>query len=1012
MLPQQQQRQQGPNLQGSAQAGAAGKGAAASTGDGMSSSGHAGSAVLVLSVAGNASQQLVLTVLQPGAIPTHLNTLPTASNSASRASGVLQDGRGAGGCPRLAPAAAAAAAGSGDAGQQEEASCVQLSAAVPSVLDLGSTVQQVGLRHLPPAVTACWQDAMAAAHASTTTAAGAATAAATGQHVPPGGQTDASAGGQAGNRQQQQHRQPTHQQGPPAMPVALVWARCSSKVYAALVTYTAPAPPPATAWAITSRHQRNPEQQQRHSAEDDLQQQQSQQQGQPIQSGLLASSGWGLVLLGVAALPAPLLAAEWHPLLPQAVLGCSDGSIWLVTVPEELPAQAMGLQQQQQQQAWRGLQGPPVYLHPDDRLPRLLLQPQGTLGWFAAAAQQAAAAASIAGGAGVAPLLLAIGAHPRQLLAACGGTLMRHDLSPADSTTQPQQQQQQDSQETNGAASSPAAATAVAGASKLPGKLLLQLPDSEVICALATWSGAQCHWQQAAAAGPSAAAAAGQSVGCVHVRHLLAVATNRQLLLLDLRKAASEPLIVWQHAVDSSGTTSSHPSVLLLLPTPPSETVAAASCSKGCFEGRATAGAAAPSSTAVAAGALCTATTAAAGDGQLTAAAAAAAAPAAGPEGTEAHAVCGAASLDGATVQPPSSSRAGDGAVHRVPQALQGFDPRLYPSQMFQLGSESQSAAALGDVTLFNTQASQFGDAAAWDVHGTQQQQQQQQQHEAGVQDGMQQQQQQLSGDRGPSGAAAATHDAALSPAAAAAAVARRVAGPSGAAAGSSSTRCPSVPSTELCGVIMWGSRGSGDIFTVNFKLQWAAGLTPTPLPLHQAVSSLSAKLKGLSTNTTPPAAAASRSAPAAAAAGPGDTSNVLPAAAAAGGVSSNQQVPGAAALGFITKAMQTLSMSAMAGVESAVDRSRQDDTDPDRSRVSTGEGSGGPLALGVRNVSSHSFQRSPLGAWQLPSVVQVTTPGPGQLLARPVSESVRSERVQELRLSRAAAAAARGDAR
>jgi hypothetical protein len=63
-------------------------------------------------------------------------------------------------------------------------------------------------------------------------------------------------------------------------------------------------------------------------------------------------------------------------------------------------------------------------------------------------------------------------------------------------------------------------------------------------------------------------------------------------------------------------------------------------------------------------------------------------------------------------------------------------------------------------------------------------------------------------------------------------------------------------------------------------------------------------------------------------------------------------------------------------------------------------------------HTTEHLTHRSPLGAWQLPVVVQVTTPGLGQIMARPVRHCVRGEVLQGVRVQRAAAAAARGDAR
>jgi hypothetical protein len=55
---------------------------------------------------------------------------------------------------------------------------------------------------------------------------------------------------------------------------------------------------------------------------------------------------------------------------------------------------------------------------------------------------------------------------------------------------------------------------------------------------------------------------------------------------------------------------------------------------------------------------------------------------------------------------------------------------------------------------------------------------------------------------------------------------------------------------------------------------------------------------------------------------------------------------------------------------------------------------------------------QSPLGGWQLPAVVQVTTAGTGKLLAAPVRAAAAAGQLRQLQQARAAAVAVQGDSR
>jgi hypothetical protein len=118
--------------------------------------------------------------------------------------------------------------------------------------------------------------------------------------------------------------------------------------------------------------------------------------------------------------------------------------------------------------------------------------------------------------------------------------------------------------------------------------------------------------------------------------------------------------------------------------------------------------------------------------------------------------------------------------------------------------------------------------------------------------------------------------------------------------------------------------------------------------------------------------------------------------------MAAGQPIPGTSALRFMAKSMQKLALQ------------------PAHSQPSSAAAAGPSAAAAAGRLrqsgGGHTEKvthRSPLGAWQLPCVVQVTTSGPGQILARPVRHCVRSEVLQQVRVQRAAAAAAaRGDAR
>jgi hypothetical protein len=232
---------------------------------------------------------------------------------------------------------------------------------------------------------------------------------------------------------------------------------------------------------------------------------------------------------------------------------------------------------------------------------------------------------------------------------------------------------------------------------------------------------------------------------------------------------------------------------------------------------------------------------------------------------------------------------------------------------------------------------------------------------------------------------------------------------------GGSSSRS-STAANQLQGMIVYASKSSGEVYSVTFKLQWAAGLAPTPLPDGKVVLNIAKQLQSMAVQQQ-----GSRLGTAAAAGcsdGPRTGNAAAAAPTAVGGTNSrSQRPPGRAASGYLAKVLRTLSVAA-APAAALGSSARCAHT------ASALAGAGGPsqaaaaaaaAAAGQRGVRGHTSQsgpRSSLGAWQLPSVVQVVTPGPEQLLARSVSESVRSERLRGLRLQRAAAAATKGDPR
>jgi hypothetical protein len=596
-----------------------------------------------------------------------------------------------------------------------------------------------------------------------------------------------------------------------------------------------------------------------------------------------------------------------------------------------------------------------------------------------------------------APLLVALGAHPRQLLAACGGTLMRHSFDGSSEIVASLR---------GGAAAAAAAAKAnpaAAGSRALPGKLLLQLPDGDAIQAIATWSGSQQEWMAAAASTSPAAAvlsapASGGAAGVsppaagpvVHVRHLLAVATSSRLLLLDLRKAAQEPVLIWQYCISGiTGAPTFQPSLLMLLPTPPAENTAASSCCEACFAARAAAAV----------------TAVAAADGAGTRQGVAAPPP---PGAAAASTPAGAAS------QPLQVDGSGGGRVRLLHP--QGFDRALYPTQMFQ-GTEGQGFGR-GPGT-WATQASQIGDPATWGMRGLQQQQQQQQQ-------------QQTPGGSAAAAAAAggggamlppraappaAPPSAAVRPAAAAEAAAKRAAaaghGPGGAAASGDG-------SCALRGMIVFGCHRTGELHSVNFKLCWSSLLSVPLKPLDKMAAGMVASSEALVAKEQqrqrqqrrPPApavalsaAGSSRAAAEAAAAAAQATRSQEAAAAGGGDGLQTPQAPGIAALSFVTRAMKSLALSPAAAAASAATRAGA-------AAAAGGWGAGRGGSIRGRRGGAAAVTGSALRGWHLPVTVQATTPGAPRLLAEGVGMSVRRRELRVLQHQRAAAAAVQGDAR
>jgi hypothetical protein len=257
--------------------------------------GHAGSAVLLLSAAGSAGQLLCLSVVTAGAIPCHL--LPPAPPAPPAPQHKQRQQQ-----KSTQSAAAAAAAASGAATTINEGCApIELIAARSAWLDIGSCIQQVAVKLLPP-----------------------------GHLVQPTTPLPAAAAAAASKNSQQEQQQTMD------VPVGLVLVRCMYKLYiaAVVVNIRRPATPEAAAAAATATAAMVdadggccPME-----VDDDLQaeavQQQQQQGGKPVNPTALSSSSsssssssagysWRLVPCGVGRFPEPLLTAEWHPQLQQ-----------------------------------------------------------------------------------------------------------------------------------------------------------------------------------------------------------------------------------------------------------------------------------------------------------------------------------------------------------------------------------------------------------------------------------------------------------------------------------------------------------------------------------------------------------------------------------------------------------------------------------------------------------------------------------------------------------------------
>jgi hypothetical protein len=230
---------------------------------------------------------------------------------------------------------------------------------------------------------------------------------------------------------------------------------------------------------------------------------------------------WRVRMLAEARMPCRVTCAAWNRHLLEAAVVTEDGRAWVVAPDLEL------LQQHLDGEAGEAAGA--------------ALEPRAV-----ATPQQLRLGRALAAGARMA---CEYGAHPRHLLVACGRRLVRIVLQPAP---QPAPQGPQ-----RGAGGSAAAAV----------DRVLKLPRGESFCSLAPWSGGRGGDLTPAARGLAA--------------QLLAAATTRRLLLLDLRQPQS-PLLSWDCRAAAAADP---PAVLQLLPAPPPAAPQPAAAAHGGREG-------------------------------------------------------------------------------------------------------------------------------------------------------------------------------------------------------------------------------------------------------------------------------------------------------------------------------------------------------------------------------------------------------------------------------------------